>query len=109
MQALLWGKFVATAGFATLNCPLVRLVAPAAWTGPTWLLRKLRCTEFALSLPIKMAFKFLGPMHPVLFCITQVEPVWGDSGGGFIASLISLVRHPVARDSAAESKAMNGF
>ncbi len=31
----------------------------------------------------EMAFNILGLMHPILFSITQVEPVWGDLSGGF--------------------------
>jgi len=39
-----------------------------------------------------MAFNILGLMHPILFSITQVEPVWGDLSGGFdrIADLADM-------------------
>ena len=40
----------------------------------------------------EMAFNILGLMHPILFSITQVEPVWGDLSGGFsrIADLADM-------------------
>ena len=30
----------------------------------------------------EMAFNILGVMHPLLFSITQVEPIWADLNGG---------------------------
>ena len=30
----------------------------------------------------EMAFNILGLMHPLLFSITQVEPIWADLNGG---------------------------
>jgi len=30
----------------------------------------------------EMAFNILGLMHPLLFSITQVEPIWADRNGG---------------------------
>ena len=30
----------------------------------------------------EMAFNILGLMHPLLFSITQVEPIWADLSGG---------------------------
>ena len=30
----------------------------------------------------EMAFNILGLMHPLLFSITQVEPIWADMSGG---------------------------
>ena len=46
----------------------------------------------------EMAFNILGLMHPTLFSITQVKPVWGDLSGGFgrIADLadLTLLRCP---------------
>ena len=40
----------------------------------------------------EMAFNILGLMHPILFSITQVKPVWGDLSGGFghIADLADM-------------------
>ena len=29
-----------------------------------------------------MAFNIFGLMHPLLFSITQVEPIWADINGG---------------------------
>ena len=37
----------------------------------------------------EMAFNILGLMHPLLFSITQVEPIWADLNGAFLTSLIS--------------------
>jgi fatty acid synthase subunit alpha len=71
----------------------------------------------------EMAFNILGLMHPILFSITQVEPVWGDLSGGFdrIADLADMttrirvginkkaeLRRAIARDNAAEFKVING-
>ena len=71
----------------------------------------------------EMAFNILGLMHPILFSITQVEPVWGDLSGGFgrIADLADMayptrvnmnkkaeLRCAIARDNAAEFKTING-
>ena len=71
----------------------------------------------------EMAFNILGLMHPILFSITQVEPVWGDLSGGFdrIADLADMtskirininqkaeLRRSIARDNAAEFKVING-
>ena len=71
----------------------------------------------------EMAFNILGLMHPILFSITQVEPVWGDLSGGFdrVADLADMttrirvginkkaeLRRAIARDNAAEFKVING-
>ncbi|KAI0264369.1 fatty acid synthase [Gloeopeniophorella convolvens] len=71
----------------------------------------------------EMAFNILGLMHPILFSITQVEPVWADLSGGFdrIADLAEMttririgindkadLRRAIARDNAAEFKVING-
>jgi fatty acid synthase subunit alpha, fungi type len=71
----------------------------------------------------EMAFNILGLMHPILFSITQVEPVWGDLSGGFgrIADLADMasrihvnmnqkaeLRHAIACDNATEFKIING-
>ena len=71
----------------------------------------------------EMAFNILGLMHPILFSITQVEPVWGDLSGGFdrIADLADMtsririninkkaeLRRAIARDNSAEFKVING-
>jgi 3-oxoacyl-ACP reductase-like protein len=71
----------------------------------------------------EMAFNILGLMHPILFSITQVEPVWGDLSGGFdrIADLVDVAARvraninkkaglcrAIARDNAAEFKIANG-
>jgi 3-oxoacyl-ACP reductase-like protein len=71
----------------------------------------------------EMAFNILGLMYPTLFSITQVEPVWGDLSGGFcrIADLADIatrvrdninkkaeLRRAIARNNAADFKAING-
>jgi fatty acid synthase subunit alpha, fungi type len=71
----------------------------------------------------EMAFNILGLMHPILFSITQVEPVWGDLSGGFgritnLADMASCIRvnmnkkaelrRAIAHDNAAEFKIING-
>jgi fatty acid synthase subunit beta len=71
----------------------------------------------------EMAFNILGLMHPLLFSITQVEPIWADLNGGMdrlpdlaeIATRIRLnitkkseLRRAIARDNAADFKIING-
>ena len=71
----------------------------------------------------EMAFNILGLMHPLLFSITQVEPIWADLNGGMdrlpdlaeITAKIRLslkqksdLRRAVARDNAADFKTIEG-
>ncbi|KZT67951.1 hypothetical protein DAEQUDRAFT_367722 [Daedalea quercina L-15889] len=71
----------------------------------------------------EMAFNLLGLMHPLLFSITQVEPIWADLNGGMdrlpdlaeITTRIRLglnkkseLRRAIARDNAADFKTING-
>jgi fatty acid synthase subunit alpha len=64
-----------------------------------------------------MAFNILGLMHPLLFSITQVEPIWADLNGGMdrlpdladITTRIRLIlnkkselRRAISRDNAAD-------
>ncbi|KZT29627.1 fatty acid synthase [Neolentinus lepideus HHB14362 ss-1] len=72
----------------------------------------------------EMAFNILGLMHPLLFSITQVEPIWADLSGGMdrlpdLAELTtrirldinkkSQLRRAIARDNAADFKITNGL
>ncbi|CUA68512.1 fatty acid synthase subunit beta, fungi type [Rhizoctonia solani] len=71
----------------------------------------------------EMAFNILGLMHPLLFSITQVEPIWADLNGGMdrLADLAEIttrirleinhqsdLRRAIARDNAADFKVVNG-
>jgi len=71
----------------------------------------------------EMAFNLLGLMHPLLFSITQVEPIWADLNGGMdrlpdlaeITTRIRLgltkkadLRRAIARDNSADFKIING-
>lgn len=71
----------------------------------------------------EMAFNILGLMHPLLFSITQVEPIWADLNGGMdrlpdLADITSRIRsdilkksdsrRAVARDNAADFKVIHG-
>lgn len=71
----------------------------------------------------EMAFNILGLMHPLLFSITQVEPIWADLNGGMdrlpdLAEITTRIRtslnkkselrRSVARDNAADFKTING-
>ena len=70
-----------------------------------------------------MAFNILGLMHPPLFNIIQVEPIWADLNGGMhrlpdLADITSHIRseilkksdsrHAIARDNTADFKVING-
>lgn len=71
----------------------------------------------------EMAFNLLGLMHPLLFSITQVEPIWADLNGGMdrlpdLAEITTRIRgdlnkksdlrRAIARDNAADFKVVNG-
>ena len=71
----------------------------------------------------EMAFNILGLMHPLLFSITQVEPIWVDLNGGMdrlpdLAEITTRIRSSrmkasdlrlaIARDNAADYKILNG-
>jgi fatty acid synthase subunit alpha len=71
----------------------------------------------------EMAFNILGLMHPLLFSITQVEPIWADLNGGMdrlpdLAEITTRIRSDLlkeadlrtalARDNALDFAAING-
>ncbi|KAG5638483.1 hypothetical protein H0H81_012415 [Sphagnurus paluster] len=71
----------------------------------------------------EMAFNILGLMHPLLFSITQVEPIWADLNGGMdrlpdLADVTARIRtslhkkadlrRAIARDNSADFKVING-
>ena len=71
----------------------------------------------------EMAFNILGLMHPLLFSITQVEPIWADLNGGMdrlpdLADITTRIRtklnkraelrRAIARDNSADFKVING-
>ena len=71
----------------------------------------------------EMAFNILGLMHPLLFSITQVEPIWADLNGGMdrlpdladVTTKIRLglkaksdLRRAIARDNASDFVSING-
>ena len=71
----------------------------------------------------EMAFNILGLMHPFLFSITQVEPIWADLNGGMdrlpdLADITTRIRtklnkkaelrRAIARDNSADFKVING-
>ena len=70
----------------------------------------------------EMAFNILGLMHPLLFSITLVEPIWADLNGGMdrlpdLADITSRIRsdimkkidsrRTIAGDNAADFKIIN--
>jgi fatty acid synthase subunit alpha len=72
--------------------------------------------------PKEMAFNILGLMHPLLFSITQVEPIWADLSGAMnradLAELTTRIRKgilgegekrkAISRDTAIDYKIING-
>lgn len=71
----------------------------------------------------EMAFNILGLMHPLLFSITQVEPLWADLNGGMdrlpdLAEITGRIRNElhkkadiskaVTRDNSADYKIIHG-
>lgn len=68
-----------------------------------------------------MAFNILGLMHPLLFSITQVEPIWADLNGGMdrlpnLADITARIRikksellRAIARDNSADFQVIHGI
>lgn len=71
----------------------------------------------------EMAFNILGLMHPLLFSITQVEPIWADLNGGMdrlpdLADITTRIRvnlnkkselrRAIAKDNSADFQIVNG-
>jgi fatty acid synthase subunit alpha len=113
-----WGEYLCIAG------------AVIGWTRGTGLmsatntvaegLEKLGVRTFSAK---EMAFNILGLMHPLLFDITQIEPIWADLNGGMdrVAGLaevtgniradisrVAELRKAIAIDNAADFKITNG-
>ncbi|EJT52093.1 fatty-acid synthase complex protein [Trichosporon asahii var. asahii CBS 2479] len=113
-----WGEYLCIAG------------AVIGWTRGTGLmsatnfvaegLEKLGVRTFSAK---EMAFNILGLMHPLLFDITQIEPIWADLNGGMdrVAGLadvmtsirldinkIADLRKAIALDNGADFRVTNG-
>jgi fatty acid synthase subunit alpha len=113
-----WGEYLCIAG------------AVIGWTRGTGLmsatnfvaegLEKLGVRTFSAK---EMAFNILGLMHPLLFDITQIEPIWADLNGAMdrVAGLNEVMtsirtdinktadlRRAVTLDNAADVKVTNG-
>ncbi|KAJ3783459.1 fatty acid synthase [Lentinula aff. detonsa] len=113
-----WGEYLCLAG------------AVIGWTRGTTLMGPTNIVAHELeSYGVRtfsakeMAFNILGLMHPLLFSITQVEPIWADLNGGMdrlpdLADITSRIRNSlmkksdlrraIARDNAADFKILNG-
>ncbi|OXG24315.1 fatty acid synthase subunit alpha [Cryptococcus neoformans Ze90-1] len=113
-----WGEYLCIAG------------AVIGWTRGTGLmsatnfvaegLEKLGVRTFSAK---EMAFNILGLMHPLLFDITQIEPIWADLNGGMdrvagLAEVMTSIRVDINRvaelrkaitiDNAADFRVING-
>ncbi|KAG8889684.1 3-oxoacyl-[acyl-carrier-protein] synthase [Tulasnella sp. 332] len=113
-----WGEYLCLAG------------AVIGWTRGTGLMSATNivaqavesygCRTFSAK---EMAFNILGLMHPLLFSITQVEPIWADLNGGMdrlpdlaeITKKIRMdlnqqadIRRAISRDTSADHKILNG-
>ncbi|TFK33214.1 fatty acid synthase [Crucibulum laeve] len=113
-----WGEYLCLAG------------AVIGWTRGTGLMGPTNIVAHELeSYGVRtfsakeMAFNILGLMHPLLFSITQVEPIWADLNGGMdrlpdLADITSRIRtnlnkkadlrRAIARDNSADFKVTNG-
>ncbi|EIW57289.1 fatty acid synthase [Trametes versicolor FP-101664 SS1] len=113
-----WGEYLCLAG------------AVIGWTRGTGLMSATNTVAHELEShgvrtfsAKEMAFNILGLMHPLLFSITQVEPIWADLNGGMdrlpdLADITTRIRNDlakkselrrtVARDNAADFKVING-
>ncbi|KAG8213088.1 hypothetical protein J3R82DRAFT_11484 [Butyriboletus roseoflavus] len=113
-----WGEYLCLAG------------AVIGWTRGTGLMDATNTVAHELeSYGVRtfsakeMAFNILGLMHPLLFSITQVEPIWADLNGGMdrlpdLAEVTTRIRQSlnekselrraIARDNALDFKTING-
>ncbi|RDB25744.1 Fatty acid synthase subunit alpha [Hypsizygus marmoreus] len=113
-----WGEYLCLAG------------AVIGWTRGTGLMGPTNIVAHELeSFGVRtfsakeMAFNILGLMHPLLFSITQVEPIWADLNGGMdrlpdLADITNRIRinlnkkadlrRAIARDNSADFKIING-
>ncbi|KIY43927.1 fatty acid synthase [Fistulina hepatica ATCC 64428] len=113
-----WGEYLCLAG------------AVIGWTRGTGLMGPTNIVAHELeSYGVRtfsskeMAFNILGLMHPLLFSITQVEPIWADLNGGMdrlpdLAEITkkirtalikkSELRRAVTLDNSADFKVVNG-
>ncbi|KAF9467993.1 fatty acid synthase [Collybia nuda] len=113
-----WGEYLCLAG------------AVIGWTRGTGLMGPTNIVAHELeSYGVRtfsakeMAFNILGLMHPLLFSITQVEPIWADLNGGMdrlpdLADITSRIRtnlnkkadlrRAIARDNSADFKVIHG-
>lgn len=112
-----WGEYLCLAG------------AVIGWTRGTGLMGPTNIVAHQLEThgvrtfsPKEMAFNILGLMHPLLFSITQVEPIWADLSGAMdrpdLADLTTRIRKgllaegekrkAISRDNAADYKVVNG-
>lgn len=113
-----WGEYLCIAG------------AVIGWTRGTGLMSATNqvaegieakgCRTFSAK---EMAFNILGLMHPLLFDVAQIEPVWADLNGGMdkLSDLANLtteirqglqqtaaVRRAISQDSSLDFKAIHG-
>ncbi|KAF9267936.1 fatty acid synthase [Marasmius fiardii PR-910] len=117
-QSESWGEYLCLAG------------AVIGWTRGTGLMGPTNIVAHELeSYGVRtfsakeMAFNILGLMHPLLFSITQVEPIWADLNGGMdrlpdLADITGRIRsnllkkgelrRAIARDNAADFKVVDG-
>ncbi|KAE9386702.1 hypothetical protein BT96DRAFT_1083443 [Gymnopus androsaceus JB14] len=116
-----WGECLCLAG-AVIGYIASGLVVPRLWGQQTLLLTSSKAMARKFSAK-EMAFNILGLMHPLLFSITQVEPIWADLNGGMdqlpdLAKITTRIRsslmkksdlhRAIARDNAADYKILNG-
>ncbi|GAA5878476.1 hypothetical protein JCM8547_005957 [Rhodosporidiobolus lusitaniae] len=113
-----WGEYLCIAG------------AVIGWTRGTGLMNATNsvaegieaqgCRTFSAK---EMAFNILGLMHPLVFDVAQIEPVWADLNGGMdklpdLANLTTDIRtklnltastrRAIAKDNSADFKATHG-
>ncbi|EKM78079.1 hypothetical protein AGABI1DRAFT_61049 [Agaricus bisporus var. burnettii JB137-S8] len=113
-----WGEYLCLAG------------AVIGWTRGTGLMAPTNIVAHELEgygvrtfSAKEMAFNILGLMHPLLFSITQVEPIWADLNGGMdrlpdLADITTRIRtnllkkadlrRAITKDNAADFKVTNG-
>jgi len=130
-----WGEYLCLAG-AFIGCVIIyrhfcRISdRPSRWTRGTGLMsaanlisQELESYGIRTFSAKEMAFNILGLMHPLLFSITQVEPIWADPNGGMdrlpdLADITTRIRsdivkksdsrRAIAGDNAADFKIVNG-
>ncbi|KAH8924677.1 hypothetical protein BT69DRAFT_1308121 [Atractiella rhizophila] len=113
-----WGEYLCVSGAVIGWTRGTGLMGPTAQISEG--VESYGCRTFSAK---EMAFNILGLMHPLLFDVAQIEPVWADLNGGMdkLSDLAAIttkirtdiqmtatIRKAIAMDNSADFKTVNG-